>query len=100
MIAPARAAAQRVLRDVHAGRADLATAQARATRALGDPRDAALAAEIAIGVLRWRARLDHLLARVSSRPLSSVDPDILDILRAGAHQILHLERVPRPCRSQ
>ena len=94
MIAPARAAAQRVLRDVHAGRADLATAQARATRALGDPRDAALAAEIAIGVLRWRARLDHLLARVSSRPLSSVDPDILDILRAGAHQILHLERVP------
>ena len=45
-------------------------------------------------MLRWRARIDHLLARVSSRALDRVDPDILDILRAGAHQVLHLDRVP------
>ena len=94
MTAPARAAAHRVLRTVHTGRADLATAQARATHALKDPRDRALAAEITVGVLRWRARLDHLLAQVSSRTLDRVDPAILDILRAGAHQILYLERVP------
>lgn len=94
MIAPARAAAHRVLRAVHTGRADLATAQARATRALRDPRDRALTAEITAGVLRWRARIDHLLAQVSSRALDRIDPVILDILRAGAYQILHLERVP------
>ena len=94
MTAPARGAAHRVLRDVHGGRADLATAQARATGALADPRDRALAVEIAVGVQRWRARLDHLLAQVSARPLQRVDPVILDILRASAHQILHLERVP------
>ena len=94
MTAPARAAAHRVLREVHAGRFDLATAQARARRALRDPRDRALAAEIAAGVLRWRARIDHLLAHVASRELARVDPDVLDVLRAAAHQILHLERVP------
>ena len=94
MTAPARAAAHRVLRAVHTERSDLATALAGATRRLQDPRDRALAAEIAVGVLRWRARIDHLLARVSSRALDRVDPAILDILRAGAHQILHLERVP------
>lgn len=94
MTAPARAAAHRVLRAVHQRRADLATAQARANRSLRDPRDRALATEIAAGVLRWRARIDHLLARVSSRALDRIDPAILDILRAGAHQILHLQRVP------
>ena len=94
MTAPARAAAYRVLRDVHSGRFDLATAQARAARSLHDPRDRALAAEISTGTLRWRARIDHLLARVSSRRLDRIDPEVLDILRAAGHQILHLERVP------
>ena len=94
MTAPARAAAYRVLRDVHTGRFDLATAQARAMRSLHDPRDRALAAEIAAGALRWRARIDHLLAHVSSRRLDRIDPEVLDILRAAGHQILHLERVP------
>ena len=94
MTAPARAAAHRVLRDVHSGRLDLATAQARAAGALRDPRDRALAAEIAMGALRWRARIDHLLAHVCSRKLDRVDPEVLDVLRAAAHQVLHLERVP------
>ena len=94
MTAPARAAAHRVLRDVHTGRCDLARAQARARRALGDPRDRALAAEIALGTLRRRAALDYLLQDVSSRGLDTVDPDVLDLLRAAAYQLRHLQRVP------
>ena len=94
MSSPARVAAHRVLRDVHARRTNLATARAKAAATLEDARDRALAAEITSGVLRWRARLDHLLARAASRPLARIDPDILDILRSGAYQILHLDRVP------
>lgn len=94
MTAPARAAAHRVLRDVHTGRADLPRAQARARQALRDPRDHALAAEIAIGTLRWRAALDHLLSQISSRPLDAVEPAVLDVLRAAAYQLRRLDRVP------
>ena len=94
MTAPARAAAHRVLRDVHSGRCDLPQAQARARRALDDPRDRALAAEIAIGTLRWRAALDCVLAQASSRALDTLDPDVLDVLRAAAYQLRHLQRVP------
>ncbi len=94
MTAPARTAAHRVLRDVHTGRCDLAHAQARARHSLADPRDRALATEIALGTLRRRAALDHLLRQVSSRGLDTVDADVLDLLRAAAYQLRHLERVP------
>ena len=94
MTAPARAAAHGILRDVHTGRADLPQAQARARLALTDPRDRALTSEIATGTLRWRAALDHVLAQVSSRPLTALDADILDLLRASAYQLLYLDRVP------
>ena len=94
MTAPARAAAHRILRDVHTGRADLPHAQARERRALTESRDRALASEIVIGTLRWRAALDHVLTQVSSRPLAALDADILDLLRASAYQLLYLDRVP------
>ena len=94
MTAPARRAAHQVLRDVHTGRANLPDALTRARRRLADPRDRALASEIATGTLRWQAALDHRLAQVTSRPLARLDGDVLDLLRAGAYQLLHLERVP------
>ena len=64
MIAPARVAAYEILAAVSAGRADLPTAIAVARGGLRDDRDRALAAEIATGVQRWRAALDHLIAAV------------------------------------
>ncbi len=95
MTAPARRAALRVLRDVHGGQqVDLAHAQARVRQGLPDPRDRVLATEIVTGTLRWRARLDHIIQQASSRPLGRVDPDVLDLLRLSAYQLLHLERVP------
>src|SRR5262249_32290582 len=62
MIAPARVAAYEVATAVSTGRADLPDALASAREALRDDRDRALTADIAIGVQRWRAALDHLIA--------------------------------------
>ena len=92
--APARVAAHRVLRSTHEGRRDLATALDAARRDLADPRDRALAGEIALGTLRWRNAIDHILSQVSSRPLARISPPILDLLRAATYQIRWLDRIP------
>ena len=94
MTSPARRAAHRALRDVHRGRADLATALERARGRLDDPRDRALAGAIATGTLRWRAALDHLLAQVSARPLPRIDAAVLDLLRGAVFELRFLDRVP------
>lgn len=94
MIAPARLAAYEAIRAVSAGRADLATALPRARAALSDERDRALASEIATGVERWRASLDHLIQLQAKRALSKLDAEVLDILRIALYQLLHLTRVP------
>lgn len=94
MIAPARVAAFDILSAVSADRLDLASAIARSRTALTDDRDRALAAEIATGVQRWRAALDHLIVHFSKRPIDRLDPEILEILRLSLHQLLHLTRVP------
>ena len=94
MIAPARLAAYGVLRAVHGGRIDLASALAQARRDLRDERDRALAGEIATGTLRWQAAFDRLIATYGRRPLQRLDPEIVDILRLTMFQLLHLDRVP------
>lgn len=57
-------------------------------------RDRDLAAEIVRGVFRWRGRLDWQLGSLVDRPLDSLDPAVLWILRIGLYQIEHLDRVP------
>ena len=94
MIAPARVAAYEILTAVSAGSADLPAAIASSRAGLHDDRDRALAAEIATGVQRWRAALDHLIAAFSKRPLARLDPEIVEILRLSLYQLLHLTRVP------
>jgi 16S rRNA (cytosine967-C5)-methyltransferase len=93
MIAPARVAAYEILVAVSNGR-DLASAIASARTGLHDDRDRALALEIATGVQRWRAALDHVIAEFANRRLESLDPQVLEILRLSAYQLLHLTRVP------
>src|SRR5687767_15979348 len=93
MIAPARVAAFDALSAVSAG-TDLPSAVARVRGSLADDRDRALATEIATGVQRWRATLDHLIAQFARRPVDRLDPEILEILRLSAYQLLHLARVP------
>jgi 16S rRNA (cytosine967-C5)-methyltransferase len=94
MIAPARVAAYEILVAISAGNADLPTAIAVARGGLHDDRDRALAAEIAAGVQRWRAALDHVIVEFSRRTISRLDPEVVEILRLSAYQLLHLTRVP------
>jgi 16S rRNA (cytosine967-C5)-methyltransferase len=56
--------------------------------------DRGLTTEIVMGVLRWRSRLDSVIAANSSRPLHKLDPEVLLASRIAAYQILFLSRVP------
>jgi 16S rRNA (cytosine967-C5)-methyltransferase len=87
-------AALNILLAVSSGGADLPAAIAASRRGLQDDRDRALAAEIATGVQRWRAALDHLIVAFSKRELARLDPEVADILRLSVYQLLHLTRVP------
>jgi 16S rRNA (cytosine967-C5)-methyltransferase len=87
-----RAAAWRILHDVHRG-VPFDLALDRALTALEEP-DKRLAHELAAGALRQRAPLDAAIAPHVSAGIDSVRPDLLDILRLGAYQLLFLERVP------
>jgi len=58
-----------------------------------NPRDAGFAIELGYGTLRMQGQYDAILATLVNRPLNKLDPPLLDILRLGAHQILHM-RVP------
>ena len=94
MIAPARTAAFAALRDINSERADLPTALAAVRPTLADERDRALTADLVIGTLRWQRQLDWLIAEFSKRPVTRLDFEVLQILRLGAYQLLHLDRVP------
>jgi 16S rRNA (cytosine967-C5)-methyltransferase len=94
MIAPARLAAYGAVRAVSTGRADLPAAVAQARTGLDDERDRALAGEIATGTLRWQGAFDHVISAFTGKPLDRLDPEIVDILRITAFQLLHLDRVP------
>jgi 16S rRNA (cytosine967-C5)-methyltransferase len=58
------------------------------------PADRGLAMELVMGVLRWRSRLDDVIAAAASRPLNKLDPEVLNALRLAAYQVQFLTRVP------
>ena len=58
-----------------------------------NPRDAGFAIELGYGTLRMQGQYDAILSTLVNRPLTKIDPPLLDILRLGSHQILHM-RVP------
>jgi 16S rRNA (cytosine967-C5)-methyltransferase len=94
MIGPARLAAFTALCDVNAGRLDLPAALAEVRPDLQDERDRALATDLVTGTLRWQRQIDHLIAHFAKRPLAKLDFEVLQILRLGVYQLLHLDRVP------
>jgi 16S rRNA (cytosine967-C5)-methyltransferase len=59
-----------------------------------DSRDAGLAAEVTLGVLRFQTQLDFLIERYSGRPAARLDPEVRIALRMGIYQARYLERVP------
>ncbi len=63
-------------------------------RSRPDRRDRNLLTTLVFGVLRWRGRLDWIIAELSTRPFAKIHPRVLNILRLGLFQLLFLERVP------
>jgi 16S rRNA (cytosine967-C5)-methyltransferase len=59
-----------------------------------DPRDRRFARELVYGMLRQRAWIDALLTDRVRGGLSRLDPDVLDLLRLGAYQLLRMRSVP------
>jgi len=59
-----------------------------------EARERSFAHELAYGVTRLRARLDHLIGDHVPRGLDSVDPRLLELLRLGAYQLLYMDGVP------
>jgi 16S rRNA (cytosine967-C5)-methyltransferase len=58
------------------------------------PADHGLLTELVMGVLRWRSRLDAVIAGASSQPVAKLDAEVLNALRVGIYQLGWLERVP------
>jgi 16S rRNA (cytosine967-C5)-methyltransferase len=93
-ISPARKIAYEVLRRVEAEGAYASDALHTELGARVSSADAALATEIALGVLRWQRLLDFLLDRQLKKPVARLDLPVAIALRMGLYQLRFLERVP------
>ncbi|MEE2678262.1 MAG: 16S rRNA (cytosine(967)-C(5))-methyltransferase RsmB [Myxococcota bacterium] len=56
--------------------------------------DRAFTTDLVNGTLRWRGRLDYLLAMLVDRDLEKLEPLVANALRLGAYQIVCTDRVP------
>ncbi len=94
-VQPARRVAYEVLRAV---REDDAYANLLLPSLLAEarlsPADAGLATELAYGTLRRLGYYDRVLSLVVDRPLGRLDPEVLDALRLGVHQLLAMRIAP------
>ncbi len=93
-ISPARLAAAEILEEIGATGAhsdDLL--HGHRLRALSQV-DRDLATALVLGVLRWEIALDARLRPLLSRPDLKLAPPVQIVLRLGAFQLLHLERIP------
>ncbi len=91
-----QAKARQIAFDVLLAVADGAQSGETLDRALAgvDSREAGLATEIVYGVLRRRAQLHALIARVASRRPDQMDPRVLIAIEMGVYQMRFLDRVP------
>jgi 16S rRNA (cytosine967-C5)-methyltransferase len=53
-------------------------------------RDAAFATELTAGTVRMRGLYDAVVGPLVTRPLADLDPQVLDVLRLGCHQLLSM----------
>jgi 16S rRNA (cytosine967-C5)-methyltransferase len=90
----ARQVAFRVVRRVSDGAYADRAFRAEAARARLTPSDRAFAQQLAYGTVQRRMTLDHVIGRLSDRPLSKLDPPLLDSLRLGVYQLLFMGSVP------
>lgn len=91
-VTPARVAAADVCAELREGRL-LDSAFDRRTSQL-DPRDRRWTRELVYGMLRRRARLDAWLDDRIRGGAARLDPELVDLLRLGAEQLLFMNSVP------
>jgi 16S rRNA (cytosine967-C5)-methyltransferase len=92
VLSPARLISFEILLDVERGAhaSDLLFTRSASL----DSRDAGLASEITLGVLRVQSQLDFLIERYSTRSAARLDREVRIALRMGIYQARYLERVP------
>ena len=93
-ISPSRKIAFEVLRRVEAEGAYASDLLHTELTAAVKAEDAALATEIAMGVLRWQRLLDFLLEHEMKKPVVRLDLPVLLALRMGMYQLRFLDRIP------
>jgi 16S rRNA (cytosine967-C5)-methyltransferase len=49
---------------------------------------------LVLGVLRWRSRLDFVIAHFAKRSINRLDAAVVDVLRLGAYQLLYMDAPP------
>jgi 16S rRNA (cytosine967-C5)-methyltransferase len=91
-VTDARIAAAEVLNDLRRGEFLDASFDRRSVAL--DPRDRRFMRELVYGMLRHRAFLDALLQDRVKGGLGRLEDDVLDLLRLGAYQLLHMRSVP------
>ena len=92
-VTDARVVAADICADLRRGTLLDASFDRRASATL-DARDRRFTRELVYGMLRSRARLDALLAERVRGGIARVDTDLVDLLRLGAYQLLHMRSVP------
>ena len=90
----AREVAYRVVNRVSDGAYADRAFRAEASRARLSPADRAFAQQLAYGTIQRRLTLDYVIANLSDRTLSKLDPPLLDALRIGIYQLLFMGSVP------
>jgi 16S rRNA (cytosine967-C5)-methyltransferase len=60
-----------------------------------ETRDRAFLNELVFGVARLQGRLDHLISLRVHGGMARLDPEVLEVLRLGAYQLLYMGGVPR-----
>jgi 16S rRNA (cytosine967-C5)-methyltransferase len=91
-VTEARGAAADVLTDLRSGELLDSSFERRTARL--DPRDRRWTRELVFGMLRRRSWLDALLDDRVRGGLAKLDPDLIDLLRLGAYQLLAMGSVP------
>ncbi|MBP5427128.1 MAG: 16S rRNA (cytosine(967)-C(5))-methyltransferase RsmB [Clostridiales bacterium] len=60
-----------------------------------DQRDTAFISEMVMGVLKYKERLDYVIAQFSSIKLKKISVWIINTLRMGVYQLMFMDRVPQ-----
>ena len=63
-------------------------------------RDAAFTTELFYGSLRAQGRLDAIIAACVDRDLRDIEPELLDVMRLGAYQLLDMTVAPHAATSE